>query len=135
MTDDDLIARASAARTRAYAPYSKYHVGAAVLAEGDVFDGANVENASYGLAICAERTAVCRAVLEGIREIDTVAVVTESSPPASPCGMCLQTLAEFSRDSKPLRVLLANLRGERRVLTLAELLPHAFRPEDLARKG
>jgi cytidine deaminase len=135
MTDDDLIARASAARTRAYAPYSGFTVGAALIAEGDVFDGANVENASYGLAICAERNAIARAVLEGIRDISCIAVVTETSPPASPCGMCLQTLAEFASDFAALRVLLCNPRGERVSLTLAELLPHAFRGAGLTRRA
>lgn len=135
ISDDDLIARASAARARAYAPYSKFEVGAAVLADGDVFDGANVENASYGLSVCAERNAIIHAVLEGCRELEAVAVVTETSPPASPCGMCLQTMAEFARDPARVRVLLANPRGERRALTLAELLPHGFRPEDLPKKG
>ncbi len=133
MTDDDLIARASAARARAYAPYSNFHVGAAVLADGDVFDGANVENASYGLALCAERNAIARAVLEGSREIESIAVVTEISPPGTPCGMCLQTMTEFAPDPAKVRVLLANPRGERRTYTLADLLPHGFRPEDLRR--
>jgi cytidine deaminase len=133
MTDDELIARASAARARAYAPYSNYLVGAAVIADGDVFDGANVENASYGLAICAERAAVLRAVLEGSREIQSVAVVTNSSPPASPCGMCLQTLMEFAPDPNRVKVLLANPNGEQRTHTLAEMLPLGFRPADLQR--
>lgn len=131
MTDDELVARAQAARMRAYAPYSNFHVGAAALADGDVFDGANVENASYGLAICAERNAIMRAVLEGSREIEAIAVVTETSPPSSPCGMCLQTITEFAPDPRRVRVLLANPRGERRTHTLADMLPHGFRPEDL----
>lgn len=130
MNDEDLIARASAARARAWAPYSHFEVGAAVLAEGDVFDGANVENASYGLSVCAERNAVIRAVLEGARSIERIAVVTASSPPAPPCGACLQTLVEFA-DPNALRVLLANGQGEVRTFTLAELTPHAFRPNDL----
>lgn len=133
MTDDELIARASAARTRSYAPYSKFEVGAAILADGDVFDGANVENASYGLAICAERTALMRAVLEGVRDLTAIAIVTTTSPPGAPCGACLQTLMEFAPDPKKVRVILGNLRGERRTYTLADLLPHAFRPEDLQR--
>lgn len=133
VSDDDLMARASAARTRAYAPYSKFEVGAAVLAEGDVFDGANVENASYGLAICAERTAIMRAVLDGVRELQAIAIVTQTNPPGAPCGACLQVLTEFSPDPAKVRVILGNTTGQRRTFTLAELLPHAFRPEDLAR--
>ncbi len=135
MNDDDLVARASAARARAYAPYSKFQVGAAVVADGDVFDGANVENASYGLSVCAERNAILRAVLEGSREIEAIAVVTDTSPPSAPCGMCLQTMAEFAPEPRRLRVLLANPRGERRTHSLAELLPHGFRPEDLQKAG
>lgn len=135
VSDDDLLARAGAARARAYAPYSGYPVGAAVLADGDVFDGANVENASYGLTLCAERNAVARAVLEGAREIEAVAVVTETTPPAAPCGMCLQTLMEFAGEPAKVRVLLGNPRGERQTFTLADLLPHGFRPADLARRG
>lgn len=135
MTDEELLARASAARTRAYAPYSGFEVGAAVLADGDLFDGANVENASFGLTVCAERNAVMRAVLEGSREIQAVAIVTPTSPPASPCGMCLQTLAEFcGGDPSKMRVLLANPQGERMATTLADLLPRAFLPADLSRK-
>ena len=134
ISDDDLIARAQAARSRAYAPYSNFEVGSAVLSEGEIFDGANVENASYGLALCAERNAVSRAVLDGVREIEAVAVVTGTSPPAAPCGMCLQTLREFTSDPNRLRVLLVNPTGELRRFTLAELLPHGFGPLDLWRK-
>jgi cytidine deaminase len=135
LSDDELLARAQAARSRAYAPYSRYEVGAAVLAEGDVFDGANVENASYGLTICAERNAIARAVLDGARAIDAVAIVTETTPPATPCGMCLQTIAEFARDPNAVRVLCRNTRGEERAFLLSELLPHGFRPADLSRKA
>jgi cytidine deaminase len=131
MTDDELIARASAARSRAYAPYSHFTVGSAVLADGDVFDGANVENASYGLAVCAERNAVLRAVLEGAHVLEAVAVVTETSPPSAPCGMCLQTLVEFSPDPAHVKVLLGNPKGERRSHTLAELIPFGFRGDVL----
>jgi cytidine deaminase len=132
MTEDELLMRAALdARARAYAPYSRYQVGAAVAAGGQVYAGANVENASYGLALCAERNAVAQAVLAGARELEAVAVATETSPPAPPCGMCLQTLAEFSPDPARVRVLLGNPRGERREFTLAQLLPHGFRPGDL----
>jgi cytidine deaminase len=131
MTDEALIARALAARQKAYAPYSKYQVGCAVVAGDDVFEGANVENASYGMATCAERSAVVQAVLAGHRRIRVVAVATESSPPAAPCGMCLQTLNEFADDPRALRVLLANPGGERSEHTLAQLFPHGFRADQL----
>jgi cytidine deaminase len=126
---DELLAAAAAARARAYAPYSRYAVGAAVRGDnGRVYTGANIENASYGLALCAERVAVAAAILDGARAIAAVAVVTQSAPPAAPCGMCRQTLAEFARD---LPIALANVDGARVDTTLAELLPRAFHGEDL----
>lgn len=131
-TDDALVQRALSARETAYAPYSSYRVGCAVSAGGDIFDGANVENASYGLATCAERNAVVRAVLAGHRQIDVVAVATQSSPPAAPCGLCLQTINEFADDPTAVRVILVNPAGERKQYTLKELFPHGFRPEQLA---
>jgi cytidine deaminase len=131
VTDDELVARALAAQKRAYAPYSGYPVGCAVVAGGSVHEGANVENSSYGLALCAERGAVARAVFAGARVLDVVAVATASSPPAAPCGMCLQTLTEFSDDPAALRILLVNPAGERRELRLVDLLPHGFRREQL----
>jgi cytidine deaminase len=126
-----LTERALRARDRAYAPYSRYLVGSAVLAGGEVYEGANVENASYGLASCAERNAVIQAVLAGRREIEAVCVATASSPPAAPCGMCLQTLNEFAPDPKAVRVILVNPEGERTDHTLADLFPHGFRREQL----
>ncbi len=132
LSDDQLIALALEARKNAYAPYSKYNVGAAVItADGTVFTGANVENASYGLCICAERTAIAYAVSQGHRELQCVAVVTQSSPPAAPCGLCRQTINEFSSKPTELRILLANLVGEVREFRLGELLPHGFRGEDI----
>jgi cytidine deaminase len=130
---ENLVTAAMEVRERAYAPYSKYRVGAAVLGDdGRVYAGANVENASYGLSICAERNAVSAAVLGGARRIVACAVVTESDPPAAPCGMCRQTLMEFApKDPTDVRVTLVNPAGERRDTTLGELLPMAFRPEDL----
>ena len=125
---DALVNAARAARARAYAPYSRFLVGAAVLGDnGHIYAGANVENASYGLSICAERAAVLQAVLDGCRRLRAAAVVTSSHPPAAPCGMCRQTLAEFARD---LPIALVN-DAERIDSSLAELLPRAFRPEDL----
>jgi cytidine deaminase len=129
---DELVARALEARARAYAPYSSYQVGAAVLGDdGVIYQGANVENASYGLAMCAERGAVAAAVMGGARRIEAVAVATASSPPAAPCGMCLQTLNEFAGDPGKLLILLVNPETERRELTLADCLPHGFRRDQL----
>ena len=119
------LARAArAARRRAYAPYSGFRVGAAVLAGGRVHVGCNIENASYGLTVCAERTAVAGAVVAGARSIEAVAVASGTVPPTPPCGMCLQTLAEFGGPDLPL--LLVGAGGARERTTLGELLPRAF---------
>jgi cytidine deaminase len=126
-----LIARAHAARERAYAPYSRFHVGCALHAGGQVYEGANMENASYGLCLCAERSALARAVFAGVRRVDAVAVSSESSPPATPCGMCLQSLLEFCDDPRSLRVVLVNERGEQRDFVLADLLPYGFTKHQL----
>ncbi len=119
-----LARAAAAARRRAYAPYSRFQVGAAVEGGGRVFNGCNVENASYGLTVCAERAAVAGAVAAGVRRLDAVAVASGTSPPTPPCGMCLQTLAEFAGPDLP--VLLVGARGSREETTLGALLPHAF---------
>jgi cytidine deaminase len=127
MTDDrELIERALAARAHAYAPYSHYAVGCALDTGDAVFEGVNVENASYGLSICAERSAVAAAVASGARSLRTIVVATESSPPASPCGMCRQIMMEFADDPSAVRVILVNPAGETHTHTVAELLPHAF---------
>jgi len=121
-----LLSHARAIRARAYAPYSKFQVGAAVLDEkGRVHGGANVENASYGLTVCAERHAVAAAVAAGARRIRAVAVVTPMTPPGSPCGACRQVLAEFAAPEAP--VLLASPTGACEETTMGELLPRTFR--------
>lgn len=127
----ELIAAARAARQQAYAPYSHYLVGCAVYAGGRIFSGANVENASYGLTICAERVACANVAMSGLRDIEMIAVATASSPPATPCGMCLQTLREFSSDPDKLAIIVVNGDGEEGQYTLAELSPHAFHKEQL----
>ncbi|MDP2344704.1 MAG: cytidine deaminase [Deltaproteobacteria bacterium] len=127
MDDDTLISRALAMRARAYAPYSRFTVGCALLCEdGDVVEGCNVENASYGLCICAERTAVVAAVAAGKRRFTRVAVATGSSPPAAPCGMCRQFLVEFLDADKDMDVLLVNDRGEKTATTLRAIFPGVF---------
>lgn len=121
---DELVVAAEAARTHAYAPYSRYAVGAAVrTGDGRVFAGANVENASYGLSLCAERVAVFTAVANGARAIEAVAVVTEGPEPATPCGACRQVLAEFGRDAT---VVMSAAGASARVSSVGELLPAAF---------
>jgi len=126
---DTLVDAARAAQQRAYAPYSRFRVGCALEAEdGRVFVGCNVENASYGLTICAERAAVCAAVAGGAQRFRRVVVVSDADPPAAPCGACRQVLSEFGRD---LRVDGVGAAGAVR-WTIAELLPAAFGKEQLA---
>lgn len=132
ISDEDLVQVAREARLRAYAPYSRFLVGAALLSQkGKVYTGCNVENASYGLTVCAERSAVFRAVGEGEQEFVKIAVIGgsqeipehEQREIISPCGACRQVLVEFSPD---IEVIMSNLKGEIKVLKLRELLPYAF---------
>lgn len=125
-----LIEKAQQARQRAYAPYSNYRVGAALLtSSGDVFSGANVENAAYPTSMCAERVAIFKAVSEGQRQFQAIAVVTENG--GSPCGSCRQVLAEFGLETL---VLIADAQGRVvQEMTVGELLPGAFRPADLGK--
>lgn len=121
LTDDKLIAQAISAASRAYAPYSKFQVGAALIAaDGRVFTGCNVENISFGLTICAERNAVFSAVAAGCREFSKIVIVADTEEPVSPCGACRQVLAEFNPN---LEVLLANFHGKQTRFYLSELLP------------
>ncbi len=131
MTDDELIAGAAAARERAYAPYSNFKVGAALKGKsGRVYTGCNVENAAYGPSMCAERTAIFKAVSEGEREFEAIAVVTENG--ASPCGSCRQVMMEFAPD---MTVIIADTQGRTRSTTVRDLLPDGFTPEHLPRRG
>jgi cytidine deaminase len=132
MNNEQLIVEAKAARLKAYTPYSNFKVGAALLTkDGKVFHGCNVENASYGLCNCAERTAFFSAVAHGYRpgDFDKLVVVGETDSPISPCGACRQVTLEMGGNSLP--VVLANLKGDIRETTAAELLPEAFGGWDL----
>jgi len=121
---EPLIAAAVAARANAYAPYSNFPVGAAILMEdGSIHAAGNVENCIPALSICAERNAVSAAASAGLRRPLAVAVVTETSPPSRPCGLCRQTLSEFADD---LPILVVNPQGEREEVRLSELLPQRF---------
>ena len=128
MTDAELMEVAQAYRLRAYAPYSHFKVGAAVRTRaGHVYGGCNIENASYPVACCAERTAIFKAVSEGERDIEALAVVADTDGSCAPCGMCRQAISEFHIP----RILMGNLKGEVREVTLEELLPFAFLGSDL----
>jgi cytidine deaminase len=131
MTDAALLAAADAARARAHAPYSRFHVGAALLCEdGTVIPGCNVENASYGATICAERTAVAGAVAQGRTRFIAIAVAGPENIALGPCGICRQVLSEFSPDGS-LRVITRDAHGNAQATTIAALLPAAFGPGDL----
>ena len=120
-----LLEEATTVRERSYSPFSEFAVGAALLTDdGTIFTGCNMENRSYGLAVCAERSAFAAAIAAGHRRFAALVVVADAVPPASPCGMCRETTAEFCGPDLP--ILLANLQGEQRETTLGELFPHPF---------
>ena len=124
MTTEQLVEAALRARSNAFAPDSNYKVGAALLAgSGKVYTGCNVENATYGLTMCAERVALWKAISEGERSFTCIAVASESDPPASPCGACRQLLWEFAGD---IEVIRANSSGRRATHQLKDLFPEAF---------
>jgi cytidine deaminase len=128
-SDEALIAAAKQARENAYAPFSNFRVGAAVRAKsGRIFSGCNVENASYGLTCCAERVAIFKAISEGERGFDAVAVVTDTESLTPPCGACRQIIWEFCGD---VPVVMANLKGKAEVETAGKLLPRAFDSSNL----
>ena len=125
---DQAVAEARAAMDRAYAPYSGFRVGAAVIAAGAIFTGQNIENASYPVSVCAERNAVGRMIDAGVHRLDAVAVVTGADTPTPPCGACRQVLWEFGPEAL---VVSETVAGARRMWALEDLLPAAFGPRDL----
>ncbi|MBF1756451.1 cytidine deaminase [Veillonella tobetsuensis] len=123
-----LIQAAIEMRKQSYSPYSNFAVGAAVLSnDGYIYGGCNIENASYGLTNCAERTAIFNAVSDGKRNISAIAVVADTDRPCSPCGACRQVIGEFKIPC----IIMANLKGEYKTVTLEELLPFSFSNTDL----
>lgn len=128
-SDRELMQLANEARKNSYSPYSGFPVGAALLAEdGSVYLGCNIEGASYGNAICAERTALCKAVSEGQRRFSKLAVIADTEGPCTPCGICRQMLLEFAPE---LTVLCGDKDGKVTTFTLQQLLPHAFSASDM----
>lgn len=119
-----LIKLAIEARKKAYAPYSRFKVGAALeAANGKIYTGCNVENSSYGITVCAERVALFKAVSEGVKKFKKLVIVADTRKPCPPCGICRQALIEFAPH---LEIVMANTKGKTRTLKLADLLPHQF---------
>lgn len=127
---ENLIEEAKKAREKAYVPYSHFPVGAALLtSDGKIYHGCNIENAAYSMCNCAERTALFKAYSEGDRQFSLLAVVADTDRPVSPCGACRQVISELCPGD--MKVILTNLKGDIQEITVTELLPGAFSPEDL----
>jgi cytidine deaminase len=130
LNTEKLIEESKKAREKAYVPYSNFQVGAAILTtDGKVYHGCNIENAAYSMCNCAERTALFKAYSEGDRDFKMLAVVADTDRPCSPCGACRQVISELCPSD--MKVILTNLKGDTLEITVAELLPGAFSPEDL----
>ncbi|MBT2700204.1 cytidine deaminase [Bacillus sp. ISL-40] len=130
MEKNNLIVEANKAREFAYAPYSKFKVGAALLSkDGQVYHGCNIENAAYSMTNCAERTALFKAYSEGVTQFDSLVVVADTEGPVSPCGACRQVISELC--DAEMEVVLTNLKGDILKLKVKDLLPGAFSPKDL----
>lgn len=125
-----LVSKALEGRNAAYVPYSKFKVGAAVLTEdGSIYEGCNIENASYGATNCAERTAIFKAISEGYKDIRAIAIVGLENEYTYPCGICRQVIAEFATED--IKIIIAKSEDEYKVYTLEEILPEAFTKKDL----
>lgn len=128
LNKSELITKALEVQKMAYVPYSNFHVGAALLTEDNkLYTGCNIEISSYSPTLCAERTAIFKAISEGHRKIKTIAIVGDANP-TFPCGVCRQVIREFGKDAT---VIIANSEDDYKEYTLDELLPHSFGPEDL----
>jgi len=120
---EKLIDAAIKAKKKAYAPYSNFRVGAALLANGKIYSGFNIENASYSLTVCAERVAAINALVDGSKDFEKIAIASDGADFITPCGACLQFLAEFSKD---MEFILIDGKGDSKVTTLKELFPSPF---------
>ncbi|MFT8843537.1 MAG: cytidine deaminase [Schleiferilactobacillus harbinensis] len=131
VSEKELIKAAQIAREQAYVPYSHFAVGAALLTQtGQIYTGCNIENSSFSLTNCAERTAMFKAISAGERDFANLTVIADTAAPVSPCGACRQVLAEFCAPDMP--VILTNLHGAVQHTTVAELLPYAFKGEQMS---
>ncbi len=127
---ENLIEKAKEAQLKSISPYSNFRVGAAIETdEGKIYLGANIENASYSLTICAERTAIFNALLSGERKFKRLALISDSENIISPCGACRQVLAEFC--NQDFEIIMTNQKGETKIATLGEILPFSFSKKDL----
>lgn len=132
MNEKILIKKAMESKEKAYVPYSDFHVGAALLTDdGKIYTGCNIEISSYSPTICAERTAIFKAISEGSKKVKAIAIVGDAKD-TYPCGVCRQVLREFGEDAK---IIIANSEEDYKVYSLEELLPHSFGPEDLKKIG
>lgn len=130
MTNKELIEKAISAKSLAYTPYSKFNVGACVLAEsGKTYTGANIENSTFGATICAERNAIMSAVLNGEKQLTKIAICSSSNDYTFPCGICRQTMAEFADDN--FEIIVAKTPDDYKIYKLGELLPYSFRGNDI----
>ncbi|SDI98886.1 cytidine deaminase [Salimicrobium halophilum] len=133
MNKEALIEKARNIRERAYVPYSKFPVGAALLTKGGkLYEGVNIENAAYPTTCCAERVAIFKAVADGYQTFEALAVIADTDRPVPPCGSCRQVMSEFFTKDTPVHT--ANLSGQSKTMTMEELLPFSFTPEDLSKK-
>ncbi|SCX93721.1 cytidine deaminase [Alkaliphilus peptidifermentans] len=133
MTDKELLKKAIEARDFAYVPYSKFPVGAAVLTKsGKIYKGCNIECASYGGTNCAERTAIFKAISEGDKDIEAIAVIGDMENYTYPCGICRQVITEFGKDIK---MIIGKSENEYKVYSISDLFPHSFSPDDLNKNG
>ena len=129
MNDKELVEIAIKTKTYAYAPYSGFKVGAAVLTKnGNTYTGTNIENVSYGATNCAERTAIFKAISEGERKIDSIAIVSDKEDFIFPCGICRQVIAEFSDETT--RIICSNIKGDLKIFSVEELIPNVFKNEE-----
>jgi len=130
MSKEQLITKASQIRNRAYVPYSKFPVGAALLTtSGKIYTGCNIENAAYPVACCAERVAIFKAISDGESDFSEMAVIADTDRPVSPCGSCRQVMSEFFERS--MNIHLTNLKDQIKTITMEDLLPFSFQQDDL----